>query len=110
MPELPSEEEKASSSCCPRVRNEQQACLEGHSRKYISSAHLRLPTVFGHEMILRAARESIIIIDLTEAFIQLYEQERGNSHCLPRSNAHDGELKGDIQLEVSLHKGKFYPE
>lgn len=61
-------------------------------------------------MILRPARENIIIIDLTQALIQLYEQERDNPHCLPRNNAHAREFEGDIQLEVSLHKGKFYPE
>lgn len=72
--------------------------------------HRWLPAAFGCEVILRPVRESITIIDLSEALIQLYEQERGNSHCSPRSYAHTRELEGAIQLEVSLHKSKSFPE
>lgn len=79
-------------------------------RRRISSVYQWLLIVLGCDRILRAARESIIIIDLTEALIQLYEQERGNSRCLPRSSVRTRDLKGNIQLEVSLHKGKFYLE
>lgn len=84
--------------------------MDGLSREHISSAPLRLPPVFRCEMILRSARGSITIIDLTEALIQLYEHERGNSHSLPRSYTHTGELEEGIQLEVSFHKGKSYLE
>lgn len=92
--------QQSPNSLCPRVRNQQQGCMEGLSREHISSAPLRLPPVLGCETILRPARENITIIDLTEALIQLYEHERGNSHSLPRSYTHTREMEGDIQLEV----------